>query len=218
VRTAGPTGGRHRAEPARHNRHSIPAARSRGRPTPNTALAPPQRRLRRRILTLRPRLRRGCRVPPRLHRSRALDKTFLAGGERGPSSRSLGRAQWLGGDAPTDPHPAVKFVKINRPGENQEPRRDEFLASPPYTGEPPAGDNPGALCADIVAALSYLAEVIIKGCSSAVALLAGLRRGVRRTAFRLWLTLPQYRTNIRDMSRQNVLAGVGRHCPRIRRP
>jgi hypothetical protein len=39
-------------------------------------------------------------------------------------------------------------------------RGDEFFASPGGTGEPATGDDPGALDANIVAALCHLAEVI----------------------------------------------------------
>jgi hypothetical protein len=46
------------------------------------------------------------------------------------------------------------------PSQHQEASGDQLLASPPYTGEPPAGDNPGALYADVVAAQGHLAEVI----------------------------------------------------------
>jgi hypothetical protein len=39
-------------------------------------------------------------------------------------------------------------------------RGDEFFASPGGTGEPATGDDPGALDANIVAALRCFAEVI----------------------------------------------------------
>jgi hypothetical protein len=61
---------------------------------------------------------------------------------------------------PTLPHPPVKFVKINMPGQHQQSGGDEFLASPDRPGEPSAGDGPGALGAKVVAALRQLAEVI----------------------------------------------------------
>jgi hypothetical protein len=46
------------------------------------------------------------------------------------------------------------------PGEHQQPCRDEVLASPGGAGEPGTGDPAGALDANIVTALSHLAEVI----------------------------------------------------------
>jgi hypothetical protein len=46
------------------------------------------------------------------------------------------------------------------PGEHQKPCRDEVLASPGGTSEPAAGDGSGAFCADIVAALRSLPQVI----------------------------------------------------------
>jgi hypothetical protein len=61
---------------------------------------------------------------------------------------------------PTDPHPPVKLVKINRPGQHQQPCCDEFLTSPGDTGEPATGDDPNAFCAEVVAALGHLGEVI----------------------------------------------------------
>jgi hypothetical protein len=39
-------------------------------------------------------------------------------------------------------------------------RGDEFFASPGGTGEPATGDDAGALDANIVAALRYVAEMI----------------------------------------------------------
>ena len=47
--------------------------------------------------------------------------------------------------------------------EHQQSRCDEFLASLTDTGEPSTGDDSGALDANIVAALSHLAEVINQG-------------------------------------------------------
>jgi hypothetical protein len=61
---------------------------------------------------------------------------------------------------PTDPHPAVKFVKINRPGQHQQARGYEFLALPCGACEPVTGDGSGALYANIVAALRHLTEMI----------------------------------------------------------
>jgi hypothetical protein len=61
---------------------------------------------------------------------------------------------------PTDPHPAVEFVKINMPGKHQQTGRDEVLTSPHRAREPGTGDHPGALHADIVTALCDLAEMI----------------------------------------------------------
>jgi hypothetical protein len=42
---------------------------------------------------------------------------------------------------PTNPHPPIKFLKINRPGEHQKARRDEVLASLADPGEPGAGNR-----------------------------------------------------------------------------
>jgi hypothetical protein len=85
-----------------------------------------------------------------------------------PAGRSWGRL--LAGRAvrdicpaatlPTDPHPLVKFVKINRSGQHQQPRGDEILTSPATSGEPATGDHPGDLGADVITALHYLAEMI----------------------------------------------------------
>jgi hypothetical protein len=61
---------------------------------------------------------------------------------------------------PTRPHPAVQFVKINRPGEHQQSGRNEVLPPPGGAREPGTGDDSGALYADIVAALRYLTKVI----------------------------------------------------------
>jgi hypothetical protein len=61
---------------------------------------------------------------------------------------------------PTNPHSLVKLVKINRACEQQEARGDEVLASPCGIGEPATGDDSGALDADVVAALSHVAEMI----------------------------------------------------------
>lgn len=46
------------------------------------------------------------------------------------------------------------------PGQHQQARRDEFLASLFYGGKPATGDDPGALNADVIAALRHLADVI----------------------------------------------------------
>jgi hypothetical protein len=61
---------------------------------------------------------------------------------------------------PTRPHPAVEFVKINRPGQHQQSGRDEVFASPGATREPTTGKDAGAFDADVVAALSHLTQVI----------------------------------------------------------
>ena len=61
---------------------------------------------------------------------------------------------------PSDADPLVQLVKINESAEHQQPGGDQFVALPGSAGEPPAGDHPGALCADIVAVLSDLAEMI----------------------------------------------------------
>jgi hypothetical protein len=61
---------------------------------------------------------------------------------------------------PTGPHPPVKLVKINRPGQHQQARCDEFLASPATSSEPATGNHAGAFGAEVAAALSYLAEMI----------------------------------------------------------
>jgi hypothetical protein len=53
---------------------------------------------------------------------------------------------------PTLPHPPVKLVKINMPGQHEQVGGDEFLTPSSGFGEPPAGYGPGALHADIVAA------------------------------------------------------------------
>src|SRR5512133_3247087 len=61
---------------------------------------------------------------------------------------------------PTDLDPAIQFVQVDVPGKHQQPRRYQFLASPGGAREPPTGNRPGALDADIVASLSHLAKVI----------------------------------------------------------
>ena len=61
---------------------------------------------------------------------------------------------------PTNPHPLVEFVKINRPGEHQQPGCYEFLTSPHAASEPGPGDGTGAFCSDVVAALSHLTKMI----------------------------------------------------------
>jgi hypothetical protein len=61
---------------------------------------------------------------------------------------------------PTNPHPLVKLVKINRSGEHQQPSGDEFLTSPYGAREPGPGDDSGAFGAEVVAALSHVAEMI----------------------------------------------------------
>jgi hypothetical protein len=61
---------------------------------------------------------------------------------------------------PTDPHPLVKFVKINVTGEHQQARGDEFLTSAGRIGEPGPSDHAGAFGADVITALRHLAEMI----------------------------------------------------------
>ena len=61
---------------------------------------------------------------------------------------------------PTNPHPLVEFVKINRAGEHQQAGGDQFLTSPHGAREPATGDDSGALGADVVAALRCVAEMI----------------------------------------------------------
>jgi hypothetical protein len=61
---------------------------------------------------------------------------------------------------PTDPDPPVEFVKVNRPGEHQQPGRYEFLTSPHAASEPGPGDDSGAFCSDVVATLSHLTQMI----------------------------------------------------------
>ena len=61
---------------------------------------------------------------------------------------------------PTDPHPLVKFVKINGTGQHQQARGDEFLTSAGRIGEPGPSDHAGAFGADVITALRHLAEMI----------------------------------------------------------
>jgi hypothetical protein len=61
---------------------------------------------------------------------------------------------------PTDPHPLVEFVKINRTGEHQQPGGYEFLTSPHAASEPGTGDGAGAFCSDVVTTLSHLTKMI----------------------------------------------------------
>jgi hypothetical protein len=61
---------------------------------------------------------------------------------------------------PTNPHPLVEFVKINRTGEHQQPCGYEFLTSPHAASEPGTGDGAGAFCSDVVAALRHLTKMI----------------------------------------------------------
>jgi hypothetical protein len=61
---------------------------------------------------------------------------------------------------PADPYPPVKLVQVDVSGEQEQPRGDEFLASPRRTSKPATGDGPGALGADVVATLSHLGQVI----------------------------------------------------------
>jgi hypothetical protein len=49
---------------------------------------------------------------------------------------------------PTDPHPLVEFVKINRTGQHQQARGYEILTSPATSGEPATGYHAGDLGAD----------------------------------------------------------------------
>jgi hypothetical protein len=63
-------------------------------------------------------------------------------------------------DAPTNPHPPVEVLKINRPGEHEKAGGDEFVTLPDGASEPPAGDHSGALSADVVPPLRGLAEII----------------------------------------------------------
>jgi hypothetical protein len=64
---------------------------------------------------------------------------------------------------PTNPHPRVQFVKINRSGQHQQTRRYQILTSPGGAREPGTGDGSGAFDADVVAAMRYLAEMINQG-------------------------------------------------------
>ena len=64
---------------------------------------------------------------------------------------------------PTNPHPPVSFVKINRSGEHQQPGHYQILTSPGAASEPATGDDPSALRADVVAALRHLTEMINYG-------------------------------------------------------
>jgi hypothetical protein len=48
-------------------------------------------------------------------------------------------------------------------GEHQKPGCYEVLASLTYGSKPPTGDGSGAFCSDVIAALSYLTEVIDQG-------------------------------------------------------
>jgi hypothetical protein len=61
---------------------------------------------------------------------------------------------------PTNPHPLVEFVKINRPGQHQQPGRYQFLTSPHVAREPATGDGTGAFCSDVVTTLSHLAQML----------------------------------------------------------
>ena len=61
---------------------------------------------------------------------------------------------------PTNPHPLVEFVKINRTGEHQQPGRYQFLTSPHAASEPGPGDDSGAFCSDVVTTLSHLTKMI----------------------------------------------------------
>jgi hypothetical protein len=61
---------------------------------------------------------------------------------------------------PTNPHPLVEFVKINRTGQHQQARGDEFLTSPHGAREPGPGDDSGAFGAEVIAALSHLTKMI----------------------------------------------------------
>jgi hypothetical protein len=61
---------------------------------------------------------------------------------------------------PTNPHPLVEFVKINRPGQHQQPCGYQFLTSPHAASEPGPGDDSGAFDAYIVAALRHLTKMI----------------------------------------------------------
>jgi hypothetical protein len=49
---------------------------------------------------------------------------------------------------------------VGVPGKHQQPGRYQLVSLPGYTGEPPAGDNPGAFGADVVATLGRLARMI----------------------------------------------------------
>jgi hypothetical protein len=70
--------------------------------------------------------------------------------------RDIGPAVTL----PTDPHPLVEFVKINRTGEHQQPGGYEFLTSPHAASEPGSGEGAGAFCSDVVTTLSHLTKMI----------------------------------------------------------
>ena len=61
---------------------------------------------------------------------------------------------------PTNPHPLVEFVKINRLGQHQQPGRYQFLTSPHAASEPGTGDGTGAFCSDVVTTLSHLTQMI----------------------------------------------------------
>jgi hypothetical protein len=61
---------------------------------------------------------------------------------------------------PTDPHPLVEFVKINRTGEHQQPGCYQFLTAPHAASEPGPGDGTGAFCSDVVTTLSHLTQMI----------------------------------------------------------
>ena len=60
----------------------------------------------------------------------------------------------------TDPHPLVKFVKINVTGQHQQARGDEFLTSAGRIGEAGTSDHASAFGADVITTLRYLAEMI----------------------------------------------------------
>jgi len=53
-------------------------------------------------------------------------------------------------------------------GEHQQPGRDQVLTPSSGIGEPPAGYDPGAFDADVIAALCHLAEVINQQLQSSI--------------------------------------------------
>jgi hypothetical protein len=72
----------------------------------------------------------------------------------------LARSRSIRGDVPyRSAATGQARQEINRPGQHQQARCDEFLASPATSSEPATGNHAGAF-AEVAAALSYLAEMI----------------------------------------------------------
>jgi hypothetical protein len=61
---------------------------------------------------------------------------------------------------PTNLYTPVKLVKIDGPGEHQQPGGDQVLAPLTHAGEPRARNDSHAFGSDVVAALRDLAEMI----------------------------------------------------------